>query len=441
MRGAGVRGPGRVGGHHHHHHHHGGGLMAGMMVGAAVASRRNRNQQNVVVVQSGSNTGQTYPQQQQPLPQAPLPPPSDSPQKKQRLCFTCCCACLFVLAVILCATLIDWPGTTIKHVILGSQQLDKVSGLFMGSISTYTTGSDAGVYLYTFDEPPPEDEHRTFSTDLDMPTSRYVYTYIQFDFLKDSIVDVSWNFIESDCGINFMVIEGVSRFDSFRKGYSTTYHHFQYTSSDDQYTFHAVRQDSYFFIFDNPYCSHTENRGNAFFDVDAVAYTTTSAIDSCLAADCDIDIPYGSKLYYVLDAPLSGPDSTSVYMTFHGLWYAYFALYAGLFMGICLCIISNSIIKKSKDATDEESRSLLEHGTINTLNYATPYASPTVADTYPPATSVPYPEASTVAPPYPASNDMPSAPSSYLPPYDSQSTSSSYTQRVYKYDPMTGQPL
>lgn len=414
----------------HHHHHPGVAVAAGVAIGAAASKRHQKQQQqNVVVVQpvypnGYSSTSTSYTATYVPAPPPVAPAVVVAAPKKRRKSLVVCVFCVFFVTIILCVSLIPWPGYMNRTVISGSQTLDYVDGNFVEYVN-FTGTINAEPMMYAFTERPPLSDILQINVALSFaPSYQDRNVEVHFDLHSGSSVYYSWIYNDS-CTLQFAIIRGQSRYESFLQGasVSSSILPIDVTGNFNGATFRVDVTDRYYFIFVNPGTACVPSKpGRALFEAESLVYDTSTAVYVCQSSPCQDFVPYGHGRYYMLAGPVT--DSIKTYggsYFIKGRWYAYTSLYVGLSLGMCVCMVFAAYLSKRKDEkSNEEEQSLLRAPeampvavqTVSSYNTNSNYQS-TLPAFQPQAPSAPMP------------SDEPPA----------------YNQYAIKYDPMTGQPI
>lgn len=211
----------------------------------------------------------------------------------------CLVCCLFVLAIVVCMSVIAWPGETRHDIIPGSQNLLQYSGLFTDAVTVNCEqGCDRDTTAYMFHSAPTVSTTRYYANTLDFPHAPFEFTSIRFDLFEGSTVDVTWAY--SGCTLQFLVFNGLAKYNSFVAGGNPTAYYRLSFNSYQRVMLNIVSSDSYFFVFDNPAFGCYPTPTTAAFAISAKSYDTSPAFLTCSASNCSVATEYGSTLYLIL---------------------------------------------------------------------------------------------------------------------------------------------
>jgi len=304
---------------------------------------------------------------------APVAVVVDPPKKSKKKRGACLFVCLFIIAFILCATLVPWPGTRYYWMYPNQQSLFAVNGLFIEGVETSTPSGYSPVRITAFSERPERVSYTPADLTLTEAPSLGVRTYERHIFLPwDEEVSVSvTGILNASCYYQLFVFRSEWRYDDFVNGYYTAdVKHTTFNIDLESYWVRSTGDDVYYFVLynnpDNGGCSNPNNLTMVVNPYPMQKYdtSTSSGFDwQCSDVNCNYDVPYGEYPYFVVEVP----DSASQDVSFRSNVYwrpnsgAYVGLYVGLFGSLILCGVLAVVAskRKAKGQGDEESDPLL----------------------------------------------------------------------------------
>jgi len=336
--------------------------------------------------------------------------PASYSRSKRSIAPICAC-CLFMVAIIVCATLIPFPGQYYGYIVSAAQGQVFYDGHFIERVDFSSHTSPVNVYA--FSSRPPLDSSREFSRTLHVqPEYEDYQDNTRFDLYADSFVKIEIAFDGQDtCVVKLYMIRGTDHFNSIVEGRTDPSFYGEKIADltqSGEVTRGINSYDQYYFMFVNDNFDCVPTPATATFTVTAASFSLSNAEYSCNTTFCVDHIPYGTYRYYVLEAPIVDDDEQfQLEVTSYGLQWAYWCLYIGLGLGMILCIGIAAVVSRRKaaeaEAAAEEDRAALLHSHPTTTTYV--YGSTTLT---------------------PA---MPAIQQSVPPPYQ------------LKYDPTTGMPI
>jgi len=303
---------------------------------------------------------------------APVAVVVEPPKKSKKKRGACLFVCLFLIAFILCATLVPWPGTRYYWMYPNQQSLFAVNGLFIEGIETSTPTGYSPVRITAFSERPARVTYTPVDLSLTVPPSLGVRTYERHIFLPwDEEVSVSVTGIQNaSCYYQLLVFRSEWRYDDFVNGHYSWYVAPSPFNNDlESYRVRSNGDDVYYFVlYNNPDngCSSPDTLTMTVDPYPMQKYDTSpsSGFDwQCSDSNCNYDVPYGEYPYFVVEV-LDSADQDASFRSnvfWRGNSGAYVGLYVGLFGSLILCGVLAAVAskRKAKGRRDEESDPLL----------------------------------------------------------------------------------
>ena len=295
---------------------------------------------------------------------------ADKKGKKKRM--VCLFVCLFVAALVLCLTLVPWPGSRYIDLYPNEQTTVFANGLFILTTEVTTNAGDQPVEVRGYRDAPSQawvsygPLEETFVPGYNIRTNQ-VNTFVNYDTYAYITVPAS----SAECANTYFYVyafAGKSRYDDFVNngytGFARTWT-FLVGSGLPRVEYNINDRDVYYFVLYNPVCASATTALTLSVDFRSYRYPIGSPQFTCTTGNCIDEVPYGEFRYYVAEVPYLS-DTTATYrseIALIGNSGAYIGLYVGLFGTMILCGVVALVASKKKEREAEDA----ENGDRNPL--------------------------------------------------------------------------
>jgi hypothetical protein len=302
------------------------------------------------------------------------PAPAGKSKTKRMVCLY---VCLVIAALVLCLTLVPWPGTRDVELYPNEQVVVYANGLFIEALRLETASGDLPLNVKGYTRYPELSltyygPLEGFFTPQQGVRDLQINTFLPFNSVAAlTVPPVSAGACDTT-SFSVYVFRGKGRYEDFLY-YSIINAHATWSffpaSGLPEVRTTVNSDDVYYFVLYNPSCPNMAAQQTLSVRFESRTYQSPEApVFTCTTGDCTDYVPYGEYRYYIAEVPYDG-EGTNTYRSRISLDAndgAYIGLYVGVFGSLCLCGTLALVASKRKQRAaasqqDVERDSLLAH--------------------------------------------------------------------------------